>query len=443
MASSLKRPLIVYPLLLQFATLIASFAILLGVAIRLDSGGPYADERITPVIARAITRRGDGRLEIQMTEELAELRAGSPELWFMAEDDDGHGVSFGLVPQQFGSLRGALHGLSYAQLRDRLPPYDLSAVIRRERSPSGDLTILGHGRLTELSLLVVLASNVIVLPIFLLLTITSLLVTPWIVRRSLSGLARIVQEAGQIDTGRRGLRLSEGKAPREIAPLVRAMNDALQRLDEGYERHRRFIASAAHELRTPVAVIRAKLEAAPSSPMRNLAHDVQRLAILTEQLLDLERMEADVGADEVDLSTAIREVVADLAPLLISAGRNIELELERGGRFLGHAPAIQRAAMNLIQNAVEHGGLNVTVRVRGTMFEVEDDGPGIPPEERERVFEAFYRLRPRSNGSGLGLNLVREVVERHGGHVMIDAADGGGTIVRVELPDTRVEPSAA
>ena len=430
---SLKRPLTVYPLAFHLATLLVSFAILLGVAIRVDSGGPYADERITPVIARAVERREDGELRLRMTRELGKLRATSPDLWFVAEDDAGRSVAFGHVPRRYASLVGGLRGLSYAQLRDREAPYDLTAVVRREVVPVGALTILGHGKLTELSFLVVLASNVIVLPIFLLLALTSLVVTPWIVRRSLAGVSRIATEAEQIDTDRRGRRLSDDDVPTEIAPLVRAMNEALRRLDEGYERQRRFIASAAHELRTPIAVLRIKVEAAEHAATRRLGVDVQRLATLAEQLLDLQRLDSDRDDQELSLAALVRRVVGDLAPLVIASDRTIEVRIENDLPIHGDAAALERVLTNLVQNAIEHGGRGVIVRVVGASFEVEDDGPGVPCEERERVFEPFHRLHPGSTGSGLGLNLVRQVVERHGGRVSIFVPDGGGTIVRVDL----------
>jgi two-component system, OmpR family, sensor histidine kinase TctE len=123
-----------------------------------------------------------------------------------------------------------------------------------------------------------------------------------------------------------------------------------------------------------------------------------------------------------------------LAPLLIASGRTIEVAVDNVISIRGDVGAIKRVVTNLVQNAIEHGGRHVTIRVLGPGFEVEDDGPGIPPEERECVFEPFYRLRPRSTGTGLGLNLVRQVVERHGGHVSILGAPDGGTIVRVEFP---------
>jgi two-component system, OmpR family, sensor histidine kinase TctE len=161
---------------------------------------------------------------------------------------------------------------------------------------------------------------------------------------------------------------------------------------------------------------------------------VDRLANLAEQLLDLQRLDAVRNDENIDLVTLVRRVAADLAPLLIASDRTIEVMVDTARPIRGDMGAIERVVTNLVQNAIEHGGRHVTIRVLGTSFEVEDDGPGIPPEERERVFEPFHRLRPRSTGTGLGLNLVQQVVERHGGQVTILGAPGGGTIVRVEFP---------
>lgn len=432
-STSLKRPLIVKPLIFQLATLLIACTFFMALALRMDSGGLYTDEAITPVIARAIVRDENGNLSVRDTPELAELREKSPDLWFVAEDDSGRNVTSGGVPSQYASLLGRLGDLSYAHLRDRSPPYRLSAVIRREVAPAGTLTILGHGKLTGVSLVVLLASNLIVIPIFIALALISLLVTPWIVRKALAGVSRIAREAEQIDANRRGRRLSEEHVPTEIAPLVRAVNDALRRLDEGYERQRRFIASAAHELRTPIAILRLKVNTAVEPATRKLGADVARLSNLAEQMLDIQRLDSDRNDESVDLGTLARGVAADLAPLLIASERTIEVQIEGVSSIRGDAGAIGRAMTNLVQNAIEHGGRHVIVRVLESGFEVEDDGPGIPPEERERVFEPFHRLRPRSTGSGLGLNLVQQIIERHDGRVSILSAPGGGTIVRADF----------
>ena len=431
---SLKWPLILQPLFFQFAALFVGIAILTALAVRADSGGRYTDERITPVIAQAIVRRSDGGLAVRMTPDLAALRKETPDLWFVVANDAGRRVAFGSVPAEFAPVIGTLHKLSYAIIRDRSPPYRLSAVVRREVAPAGTLTILGHGQLTKMSFLVLMASNVIAIPVFLLLALVSLIITPWIVRRSLAGVNRIAREAEQLDIDRRGWRLTEDQVAIEILPLVRAVNDVLRRLDKEYERQRRFIASAAHELRTPIAILRIKVEAAQEAATRRLGGDVDRLANLTEQLLDLQRLDAVRNDEDIDLAALVRRVAADLAPLLIASDRTIEVVIRSTRPIRGDVGAIKRVVTNLVQNAIEHGGRHVTIRVSGPVFEVEDNGPGIPPEERERVFEPFHRLRPRSTGSGLGLNLVQQVVERHGGRVSILGAADGGTIVRVEFP---------
>ncbi|MGO7017092.1 sensor histidine kinase [Rhizobium leguminosarum] len=405
----------------------------MALALRMDSGGLYTDEAITPVIARAIVRDQDGGLSVRETPELAELRDKSPDLWFVAEDDAGRNVTLGDIPSQYVSLLGRLGDLSYAHLRDRSPPYRLSAVIRREVAAAGTLTILGHGKLTGVSLIVLLASNVIVIPIFLALALISLLVTPWIVRQALAGVSKIAKEAEKIDVNQRGRRLSEEYVPREIAPLVKAVNDALRRLDEGYEQQRRFIASAAHELRTPIAILRLKIDTATEPATRKLSADVVRLSNLAEQMLDVQRLDAEKADESVDFGALARRVAADLAPLLIASARTIEVQIEGASSLRGDAGAIERVMTNLIQNAIEHGGRLVILRVTGSGFEVEDDGPGIPHGERDRVFEPFHRLRPRSTGSGLGLNLVQQIIERHDGRVSILSAPGGGTIVRAEF----------
>ncbi len=431
---SLKRPLIVQPLIFQFVTLFISFWIILAVATRLDSGGLYTDETITPVIASAIVREPGGGLAIRMTPDLATLHRTSPGLWFVAEDDTGRSVAFGQIPVAYLSLVGELHGLSYAHLRDRSLPYRLSAVIRREISPAGALTILGHGKLTGLTLVVFMASNMFTIPVFLMLALISLIITPWTVRRSLAGVNRIAAEATQMDPDQHGWRLGEADVPQEILPLVRAVNDVLGRLDKGYERQRRFIASAAHELRTPIAILRVKVDAAAEPATRRLAGDVERLANLAEQLLDLQRLDVIRNDADLHLATLVQRVAADLAPLLIASERTIEVVIEEPLPVPGDPGAIERVVINLVQNAIEHGGRHVIIRVTGSVLEVEDDGPGIPHDERERVFEPFHRLRPRSTGAGLGLSLVQQVIDRHGGRVSILGAPAGGTIVRLALP---------
>ena len=157
------------------------------------------------------------------------------------------------------------------------------------------------------------------------------------VRRTLAPLEVVLDEASRIDVRSPGVRLSEGRLPREIAPLIAAVNSALDRLEEGYASQARFMTDAAHELRTPVAILQTRIESLSAGMDRTaLTQDVTRLALLCEQLLDLQRINQGVGQrTAVDLGQLARQCAADLAPLAISANREIGLEFDRIERRCG------------------------------------------------------------------------------------------------------------
>ncbi|HYQ22326.1 HAMP domain-containing sensor histidine kinase [Stenotrophomonas sp.] len=431
---SLKWPLIIKPLIFHLLALLLAFFVLLMVLVRVDSGGYYTIQTFAPIAANAVHRDANGNLYVQHTAELAEALKTAPGAWFIAEDERGHHVTFGNVPPAYASLVGLLDGIPFGDLRGRERGDGLAVVVRQHTGPAGKLTIMAHGEVDSLTWQMALAAHIITVPIFLVLALVTIVLTPMIVRRALAGVERIAAEAGKISANRRGVRLTATAVPVEIAPLVDAVNDALERLDEGHERQRRFIAAAAHELRTPIAILQVKLDAADDATSHSLALEVTRLATLAEQLLDLHRMD-DAGPKEtLNLARVAKRVVADLAPLLIQSERTVAVSVEQHYPVLGEAGAIERVISNLVLNAAEHGGRNVIVRVQGSCLEVEDDGPGIPVSERERVFEPFQRLRPRQSGAGLGLNLVQQVVERHGGRITILDAPGGGALIRIEFP---------
>lgn len=431
---SLKRPLILQPLIVQLMLSLATFGAFVAFILRMDAGGAFAEEDVAAVAANAIVRQADGLLAVRPTPDLAKLRRETGDLWFVARDDRGRTISYGSVPALYASLGASLGNISFAELRGEESQPVLSAVIRRHESAAGPLTILAHGKVRAVTLVVALFSNLVILPIFVILGLVTVIATPVIVNRSLRGVARIAREAEAIDADRRGVRLSVAQVPREIEPLVRAVNDALERLDEGHHRQSRFIASAAHELRTPIAILQVKIEASDLTARRRLSGDIARLANLAEQLLDLHRLDDSASREEIDLATLARRVAADMAPLLIVLGKTIEVRVEEPRPILGDMSALERVMTNLVQNAVQHGGGEVIVRTFETAFEVEDDGPGIPHDQREQVFEPFHRVVPRQTGAGLGLNLVRQVIQRHGGHITILDAPSGGTIVRVSFP---------
>lgn len=290
-----------------------------------------------------------------------------------------------------------------------------------------------------------LTFGTVILPSLVPMIIATLVATPIVVRAALAGLGGVVDHAERIDVGQPGARLPVSGVPAEVGPLVAAVNDALGRLDEGYARQQRFLAAAAHELRTPIAILHTRIQSLPSSDEQTrLLEDVARLSTLADQLLDLQRLGHQIRpADRVDLVELGRRVAADLAPLAIAAGYELAFEGATAPVWVtGDRPSLERALMNLVQNAIEHGGRRGTITMRATAdgtLEVVDEGAGIPAAERERVFEPFARLHPRDRGAGLGLHLVREVVRLHHGEVSVADAPGSGALFRIALPLLRAE----
>jgi signal transduction histidine kinase len=279
-----------------------------------------------------------------------------------------------------------------------------------------------------------------ILPNLVLMTLTTLVAIPIVVRRALARLGDVAKQATEIDVDRRGTRLSVDGVPSEVSALVKAVNDALGRLDEGYERQERFLADAAHELRTPIAILQTRLDSLTDSPEKTrLLEAVARLATVAEELLDLQRLKQRRGSfSRVDLVAIGRCVAIELAPLAIGAGYELVFDPDSEHVVvMGDELALQRALTNLVQNAIEHGGRRgaITIGVGSAgVLQVSDEGPGIPIAQRCRIFEPFHRLQAHPRGAGLGLNLVWEIVRQHNGSIAVVDAPSGGACLRIRLP---------
>lgn len=279
--------------------------------------------------------------------------------------------------------------------------------------------------------------------------------------------------------GEAGARLPVPAAHDEIRALAVTLNGMLDRLDEAAAAQRRFVADAAHELRSPVASllmqvdVAARLDAADELAA-DLLPDVQRLRRLTDDLLLLSRAHAGGGGSHrpepmnpaglVVLLTQVTDRYADArvpVRLVVAHGEGEVAGGDRGGQagapegapILARVDRLgfERALANLLDNGVRHARTRVDVRValpaRGSLVvEVSDDGAGIAPPDRDRVFERFTRLdeaRHRDAGaSGLGLAIVRELIRRDGGDVSLHAGERGGLLARITLPDPAASPTA-
>jgi signal transduction histidine kinase len=391
----------------------------------------FESEDVTiDALKTAVVRGADGGLALQATPELERLRSTVPDLWFIVRDRQGHKLTEGAPPPHFARMGNGLDDVGNARLGWNLgDPPRANAQMRWIASAAGEIQVVtGPGAEAPLgwliqAVLIVFAS--FVLPALAVMALATVVGTPAVVSRALGGLEAVAGEAEQIDLDRQGARLTATFTPSEVTPLVDAVNRALQRLDEGHARRKRFLADAAHELRTPIAILQTRLEALEDTPQRvRLLEDVARLAVMAEQLLDLQRLERDrevfVALDLVALG---RRVAVDLAPLAIAGGYELafESEAEQVGVF-GDRAALERALANLVQNAIQHGGRRGTITIRAgreRTVDVMDEGPGIPAEERERIFEPFSRMAPRDRGAGLGLHLVQEIARLHGGSVAV------------------------
>jgi len=239
-------------------------------------------------------------------------------------------------------------------------------------------------------------------------------------------------------------------APREVLPLVGSINRLFSRLRDAFEKERRFTDDAAHELRTPLAAIKTHAQVALAArddaerrhALESIVRGADRSAHLAGQLLTLARLDAGAAlADSapVDLRRAAADAIAELAPWALDKGVGVTLEGGPEATVRGDAALVGVMLRNLVDNAIRYTPAGGAVRVRVTRdagrpaCEVEDTGPGIPADERARVEERFYRvLGTGQEGSGLGLSIVRRIVELHGGRVDLDAGAGGrGLRVRV------------
>lgn len=377
-------------------------------------------------IAESTFRNAEGGLEVNASPQLREYMKNIDGFWYVIKDSNGQERQYGKIPVSIVSAKPALDAVAYADIGQNInkdgPPV---GTIQWAHSPAGIIKIMTTPNIPITFLQAIRLSGVknIVIVIFLsvVIVIAMLIVMPWVVRRALTGINRAAADARKIDYTKAGIRLKSSEVPSEISPFIDTVNSAFDRLDKGLESQKRFLIDAAHELRTPITILNTRLSTLPPGSLKNrLLADTARLTMLTGQLLDVHRIqENNLKPEKVDLIKLAERVVADNAPLAIGAGYDIAFDAEAKEVWtVADALAIERAVTNLIQNAIKYGGqsglISVSVGPGGTI-DVQDEGKGIPVHERERVFEPFHRLIHDGKGTGLGLDLVRKIMELHNG----------------------------
>jgi signal transduction histidine kinase len=410
----------------------------------------YVGDWVPRTILHAVSTGDHGELVLDDDQELQKLRRSAPALWFAVEDEQGRRLQYGNVPDVYRPLVASLWRLQPSEIHDGHAPYNLGMRVYVEATSVRHIRVIcGGAPSTGPSALFFTIADYLGWRMILPLALVTLILMPWLIRRAMSGVAEVAGQAQAIDIDERGARLADQAVPRELQPLVRAFNAALERLNEGYDARDRFLAGAAHELRLPLAILEARIETLGVDITRaRLLADVARLSNLAEQLLDLQRLgKTSAGMEPLDLVALSREVAADIAPLAIGAGYELALDApESPVMIMGDKLSLSRVLNNLIQNAMAHAGghglISVGVNADGS-FSVSDQGPGIPVEERQRIFEPFYRLQPSNMGAGLGLHLVREIVTLHGGRIDVGDASGGGAAFRVRLRAVTTMPATS
>ena len=275
-----------------------------------------------------------------------------------------------------------------------------------------------------------------------------------IIGRGLDSLDRVAQElANRAPSHLEAVNIKE--VPEEIKPVLDELNKLFFRLKEGFEREKRFAADAAHELRTPLAALKAQAQVALNTTvvekkniaLQKLIASVNRSTHIVQQLLTMSKLVPESGGvndlDDVNLQRVTREVLALIAPSAIE--KNIELEFEADEKtptIAGNLTALGILIRNLVDNAIRYCKEDGLVMVKvyrqnnEVILEVRDNGPGIPTELQDRVFERFFRvLGNKSPGSGLGLAIVQQISTLHHGRVTLESPEKGtGLIVKVFFP---------
>ncbi len=437
----LTRKLVAWQVIALFV-----FALVASVPLSKMTSGIALDPHALEVLARAVAEN-DGTLVIEPTKDLENIKQDYPDFWYFILTRDGDTASFGPIPAAFEQALINIAFIQVAEFGDAEIAPDRYAMIRTMQTAAGKVHIAtGNGpKFQSFSWRLLLANRYFVgfsaaLSIFLMIII------PFTLQRELRGVERVAEEADRIDVEQRGVRLSEDGIPEEVHSLVKAVNGALERLDDGIERRHRFMADAAHELRTPIAILQMRVDLLAPSPERDqLQMDIARLSNLADQLLDLQRIDMrQANIDAFDLVELAEEVTADIAPLAIAQDGEIEFETEaRTITVRGDRLAIGRAITNLIQNAISHSGrkAHIIVSVAApAMITVSDNGPGIPGNQRQKIFDPFYRVKPNQAGTGLGLTLVQEIVWRHKGNIRISTSRLGGAAFTIDLDTQRHKP---
>lgn len=279
-------------------------------------------------------------------------------------------------------------------------------------------------------------------PILVLLLIFEIAV----IRRGMRPMVAASAMAADIGPSRVDIRIPEQNMPNEILPLVRKFNEALDRLEYGFQMQREFTADAAHELRTPLSVIQLRIDTIKDPELaESLRQDVSTMIHVVNQLIEIAELENYlIDADEItDLNAISRRMATFLTPLANAQNKTIAVHVAAEPVLIrGQSGLLAQAVRNLIDNALIHTPVGTAVEVTVTdtpSIQVRDYGQGVSETDRQKVFERYWRGDRKAAGSGLGLSIVSKILAVHTASISVENAEGAGAIFTIRFsPDSRV-----
>ena len=380
-------------------------------------------------------------LTIRSTRRVEELKSFSPNLWYV--------VSYEKLITEFGGEHrpalpfslpyGGPIGFSVLNTLDQNSTFCLAVI---PWGPS-DLVMMIGGAQVHFGQVLRSFVGRNIFPLSIVAFAFALMVTigAWLSGRFVArGIDRVTRRALAIDPAAPQGSISLDEVPIELKPLVEALNRAFDEINTYIKMQRRFLGNAAHQLRTPLTLLRARIEDVAEPQLKiALVRDVRRLTSLVSAMLDLARLQNHaIEKRPIDLAAVTLDVLADFSPSALDAG--IELSLERAAAAAvvqGVEAAIRCALANLVGNAVIHAGgaKRITAMLGRGSVSISDDGAGISPGDERKFIEPFQTGNAAEDGAGLGLSIVQEIMAAHGGEFIITSTPGGGTTASLRFPE--------
>lgn len=385
-------------------------------------------------------------LTIRSTRRIEELKANSPNLWYVVSHEK---LISEFAPERRPALPFALPytgpiGFSVLNSLDQNNTFCLAVVYW---GPSDLVMMIGgaHVSLGQIATAYI-ARNLIPLLILAfafagMVTIGAILSGRFVAR----GIERVTRRALAIDPAAPQGSISLDEVPVELKPLVEALNRAFDEINAYIKMQRRFLGNAAHQLRTPLTLLRARIEDVAEPELKiALVRDVRRLTSLVSAMLDLARLQNHaIEKQPIDLAVVALDVLADFSPSALDAGIELSLEQTRevgdeGATVVqGVEAAVRSALANLVGNALIHaaGARRITATLGRGSVSISDDGAGISAGDERQFIEPFQTGNAAEQGAGLGLSIVQEIMAAHGGEFIIASTAGGGTTASLRFPE--------